>query len=366
MSLQKAELSNYVRDFKNWLASESQEARDWQAERQQRLAWFRTHLNKNQILRLDALRFAQLVKDLWAVNVWKNKDYKVAQLLKDNGLDRIRRSLAELLYGPGEIEERWDAFRSSIKGFGPSSISEILVFHDPERYALINSPLYMVLPKFQLPLPRVNTGSSYKRALKQISKVRDVLLDNGVSQADFLMTDFFIYYLLKYQQQSAPVTPTPKIRSHEAAEAALLTIGKLLGYDTYTPDASRTHEGRKLGELATLAELPEFTNKKIMESAKNIDVVWMKEEWPEYFFEVEHTTGVTSGLLRIYQASRTGAKLFIIGPSELLRKFEREIEKAPFRAIKEKYRFRSYEQLEEMYATVSEYRRVADEFLGGR
>jgi len=143
----------------------------------------------------------------------------------------------------------------------------------------------------------------------------------------------------------------------------LLMLGNLLEYDTYTPDASRTYNGRKLGEIATLNDLPPFTSEKIMDSVQNIDVVWLKDEWPEYFFEVEHTTGVTSGLLRIYQAHKLNTKFFIIGPADVLKKYEKEVQKSPFNAIQQKYRFRSYDDLRRIYVAASDYRKLADEFL---
>jgi hypothetical protein len=141
-------------------------------------------------------------------------------------------------------------------------------------------------------------------------------------------------------------------------------LGNLLGFDTYTPDASRTYNGQKLGEIATLDDLPPFTSEKIMDSVRNIDVVWLKDEWPEYFFEVEHTTGVTSGLLRIYQAQKLNTKFFIIGPRDVLKKFEKEVQKSPFNAIKEKYRFRPYEELCDMYLSASHFRKTSNGFLG--
>lgn len=380
------DLQAHIQRFKDWLKSSDEAPPRWQTEREERLAWYRNHLRKSQIPKLDQADFTKLVKDLWAVHFWRNKDYKVGQLLKDNGLDRIRRSLYELLYGSDEIDKRWDAFRASVKGLGPSSISELLAFHDPDRYALINLKPYEVMPRLNLPITQVGKGASYKQAIRQIARVRDTLRGSGIEDADFLMTDFFIAYLFyrvfrlerkrRVSPVPAPAEPAPtepeptistasafKIDSHESAEAALLTIGNLLGYDTYTPDAGRTFNDQKLGELSTLEELPDFTSKKIMESVRNIDVVWMKEEWPEYFFEVEHTTGVTPGLLRIYQAAKTGAKLFILGPSNLLKKFQREVEKSPFNQIKDKYHFRSYEELLEMHSAVTGYRSVSDRFL---
>jgi hypothetical protein len=234
----------------------------------------------------------------------------------------------------------------------------------------------------------VNDGKSYRRATEELAKVKQMLQQNGLAEADFILTDFFIAFLFYHvfdlqfkreeksrettEAKQEPKRTTPvivpegvtNIETHEAAEAVLLKLGSLLGYDTYTPDASKTFNGQKLGDIATLEELPFFTSEKIMESVQNIDVVWMKDEWPEYFFEVEHTTGVTSGLLRIYQAEKLPAKFFIIGPEDVLKRYEREVEKAPFARIKNKYRFRSYDELREMLVSSTRYREVSDHFLG--
>jgi hypothetical protein len=48
----------------------------------------------------------------------------------------------------------------------------------------------------------------------------------------------------------------------------------------------------------------------------------------------------------------------------VLKRFEREVEKAPFNRIKDKYRFRAYDELREMFLAASRYRRISDRFLG--
>jgi hypothetical protein len=382
------DLKTHITNFQKWLKTDQGDAARWQKEREQRLAWYQSYLTQAGIAKLTREDFATLVKSLWAVNIWHKKDYKVGKLIEDNGLEKLRASLGELFYGTTPIEQRWDAFRAAIKGFGPSSLSEILTFHDPQEYALVNLKPYRVLPVLGYSISPVNDGESYRRATEEIAKVKQLLQKNGLAEADFILTDFFIAYLfyhvfdLQFKREEKPketaetkqepkmATPVivpegvTNIETHEAAEAFLLKLGNLLGYDTYTPDASKTFEGQKLGDIATLEELPFFTSEKIMESVQNIDVVWMKEEWPEYFFEVEHTTGVTSGLLRIYQAEKVNAKFFIVGPADVLKKYEREVEKAPFSRIKNKYRFRSYAELTEMYLAASSFRKISDHFLG--
>jgi hypothetical protein len=379
------DLKTHIANFKKWLVTDTARSPGWQEGRKERLAWYRAHLAKDKIAKLSAEEFATLVKNLWAVNIWSNKDYKVAQLIEDNGLDKLRSSLADLLHGSEPLEKRWDGFRKSIKGFGPSSLSEILTFFDPQQYALVNLKPYRVFPLLGLAINPVNDGKSYRKAVEEIGKIKKELETNGVPGVDFILTDFFIAYLfyevfdLEHKRKdfvvkTAPEAPTElvvqgpisdlAIDSHEGAEAVLLMLGNLLGYDTYTPDAGRTYKEQKLGQIASLKELPYFTSEKIMDSVQNIDVVWLKDEWPEFFFEVEHTTGVTSGLLRIYQAQKLNTKFFIIGPKDVLKKFEKEVEKAPFNSIKQKYQFRSYEELREMYLAASNYRTISDKFLG--
>lgn len=380
------DLKTQIKGFNKWLSSDSPDAANWQKGREERLAWYRKHLTREHVTKLTQEEFSTLIKGLWAVNIWHNKDYKVQKLIEDNGLEKIRSALKDLLYDTSGIDARWDAFRATIKGLGPSSLSEILTFFDPQQHALVNLKPYEVLPRIGYSIAHVTDGKSYKRATEELAKVKLQLANAGIQDADFILTDFFIAYLfyevfeLEGRRKSPIAGPLPPasteepagackgleltIATHESAEAVLLMLGKLLGYDTYTPDASRTYDGQKLGEIATLDDLPPFASEGIMDSARNIDVVWLKEEYPECFFEVEHTTGVTPGLLRIYQAQKVNAKFFIVGPKEVLRRYEREVQKAPFKSIKEKYCFRSYEELRDMYLAAAQFSKISKQFLG--
>jgi hypothetical protein len=383
-----SDLTTHIANFKKWLEAGSGDSAKWEDNRKARLAWYREHLTKDRLTNLSREDLATLVKQLWAVNIWHNKDHKVGKVVDDNGIDKIRVALNDLFYGTTPLENRWDKFRATIKGLGSSSLSEILTFFDPQKYALVNLKPYEVLPRLGCAIDPVKDGKSYKKAIDELGKLKVLLKANGLADADFIVTDFFVAYLFYEvfdlegrRSDKAIVAPPTKpeveaipgkspagsllIATHESAESVLLMLGNLLGYDTYTPDASRTYDGKKLGEIATLEDLPAFMGEKVMDSVRNIDVVWLRDEWPEYLFEVEHTTGVTSGLLRIYQAQKLNTKFFIIGPKDVLKKFEKEIEKAPFNAIKHKYQFRSYEELREMCLAASNYRIISDKFLAG-
>jgi hypothetical protein len=380
------DLTTHIANFKKWLANDTETAPGWQKGLAERLAWYGMHLSKEAIGKLSPVEFATLIKDLWATNIWKNKDYKVEQLIKDNGLEKLRLNLDVLLYGNDPLDKRWDKFRTSIKGLGPSSISEILTFSDPHQYALVNLKPYEVLPRLGMSISPVGDGKSYTKAVEEIGKVKLQLSQNDVNDADFILTDFFIAYLfsqvfhLERKRKEPPVEePSPpaklslpatvsiageiRVASHEGAQAVLLMLGKLLDFDTYTADPSKEYNGQKLGDLATLRELPDFAGKKAMDSARRIDVVWVNSEWPECFFEIEQSTGVTPGLGRMFQVIKVDAKFFVIAPEDERKRFQREVDKAPYKEVKQKYRFRSYEELRDMYQACANYRKVKDQFL---
>jgi predicted RNA-binding protein len=151
--------------------------------------------------------------------------------------------------------------------------------------------------------------------------------------------------------------------SHSLLQGILVEVGNMLGYDTYSADQSPAYRDTTVGELATLDALPDFTSKRILNTARQIDVIWIEDEFPVCCFEIEHSTDVTKGLLRMHQLIRFQAQFFIIAPEGTRRKFETEISKSPFYQSQERYYFRSYEEVESLYKLTRQFVTRRDEFL---
>lgn len=119
---------------------------------------------------------------------------------------------------------------------------------------------------------------------------------------------------------------------------------------------------RKLGDLASEDKIPEGAVPAIsVDTVKMIDVIWFDEEgYPTHAFEVEHTTDITKGLLRLYQTRKLRIKMFII--SNQKNKFETEVSKSPFVAIKDEFIFKNYDELEEFFESVKHFKQVKDKF----
>lgn len=384
---QRELIHKYIEKYKEKLRQELEG--EWRLEREKRIKYFRKIFNKKRINNLTEDDFAFIIKNLWASNIWTNKDYLVEKILSSNGIQQIRNELRELIYGSLPLNKRYDRFKNNIKGLGSSSITEILVFIDPKKYCLWNDKPKNVLPflridnllpdrVFKYPL----NGKDYLKCNKVLKSIGKEIEKKGFKDIDFLDLDIFMWLLFleeikkfpKEKEKEAKIETKEKIfkieidkLSHWDVIGILLELGNLLDYDTYIADPSKKSGllGIKLGEIAQLKEIPPFTYKKYVDTVKNVDVIWFKSEFPSMCFEVEHTSGVTLGLLRLYQIrSFTNTKFFIIAPSEIIEKFKNEISKDPFYEIKSRYNFKSYEELAKFFIEAKSYHKIKGDFLG--
>jgi hypothetical protein len=368
--------------------AKTDQGRTWLRERSERKERMQSLLGPQAIATLTEDGLRGIIKDLWATGFWGNKDYKASNVLDRNsttsktGSETIRDALSELLYGPAEFALRYDTFRNGVKGLGPSSISEILLFVAPTTYCLWNDKPQCVLPRLGLEdllpnrafkYPNAMTGKDYVECCEVIGLLRDELRAAGIASPDYTDADCFLWYLFdqvfSLRNAEPPPPEPPKLEpstaliNHSNVQAILLKLGNLLGYDTYVADPSMLSGDEKLGDLASLKQLPQFTYPAIVDTARYIDVIWFNEEFPYCCFEIEHTTDVTKGLLRLYQIRQLEhVRFYIIAPAERLNKFHAEVSKDPFNRFKTRYTFQSYEQLSDFYDLAKRYHEKADAF----
>lgn len=376
---QKSTVQEYITGFKEFL--KTPRAQEWDQERKERTKSFQRVLSPNSIQRLSEEEFGEIVKSLWASLVWSDKNYKTSQLLEDNDIETIRQELAFLLYRDTSVAERYDRFRKRIKGLGPSSITEILVFVQPQQHCLWNEKPKTVLPflgldsllpsrvfKYQI------TGSDYIQCTRVLSLIRDELQGHGFKNADFIDVDFFLAYIfyevIKKQAQPQIIEELRTKRhskidisklTHWDAIGMLVVLGNLLGFDTYVADPNRKYDGKPLKELVSLEEPPEEF--KGIKDVERVDVIWFnKFTPPSYFFEVEDGGNMRDALQRLFQASHFNARFFIVAPSENRPKFDRWAKTAPYKHMR--YHFKSYEELTEFFEEVRVFTELRTSFLG--
>jgi len=173
--------------------------------------------------------------------------------------------------------------------------------------------------------------------------------------------------------EKAETTREP--REHEEIQYLLLKLGSDMGFDVWVArnDRGRQLNGQRFADLPKLkAELPlqfdEATNRTI----ELIDVLWLSGNAIIAAFEIESTTSIYSGLLRmadlIAMQPNLNIPLYLVAPDERRQKVFDEVNRPTFRRLSpplfEVCRFISFSDLRlKLQEAASLIRYLKPEFL---
>jgi predicted RNA-binding protein len=148
----------------------------------------------------------------------------------------------------------------------------------------------------------------------------------------------------------------PETRPHTELQALLLRLGSDMGLDVWVARNDRGKEwgGVKLGQLPRVkAELPLQFDEATTKTIELIDVLWLKGNAILAAFEVESTTSIYSGLLRmadlLAMQPNINIPLFLVAPSDRRNKVIAEVNRPTFHRLEpplvEMCRYVSFENL---------------------
>ena len=128
-----------------------------------------------------------------------------------------------------------------------------------------------------------------------------------------------------------------EVNAHTEIESLLLRIGSAMGLQLWVDPADRgkVHEGTKLGDIpGVLDELPLPFTVEVLKTIRRIDVLWLKDQMVVGAFEVESTTAVYSGLLRMSDLIAINPNvripIFIVAPDARADRVRQEIVRPTF------------------------------------
>ena len=159
--------------------------------------------------------------------------------------------------------------------------------------------------------------------------------------------------------------------NHDIAQGMLVSLGGIYGYETFVPahdQSARQFQGTGLGDLVSVRDCTDIFQGPNLPKVREIDVMWFDEDdyglFPVYAFEVEHTTRVRDGLDRLLKIpARFPVNLFVVAPSEEEQNlFDRLVNQAPFRSHRDRFVFRLYRQLEDVYNAATRHSIARDDF----
>ncbi len=164
--------------------------------------------------------------------------------------------------------------------------------------------------------------------------------------------------------------------SHSEIQWRLLDLGCQLGLSVWAPIPDRGKDwcGHRIGSVASmLAKIPQQFPPAVIKTIEYIDVLWLDgNEGIVAGFEVEHTSTIYSGLLRmsdlLTMQPNIDIKLYLVAPDERADKFAREVARPTFAQRKKPLhsicRFLPYSNLlDKLEETKNVIRHLRPEFL---
>ena len=144
-------------------------------------------------------------------------------------------------------------------------------------------------------------------------------------------------------QEALPLEPDVDLTSdeigseHTWAQIVLARIGAAMGYDVFVPAADRgkVYDGERLGDQHGLVDqlaLPLIPAAQRI--IQNIDVLWLDRDAVQAAFEVEKTTAIYSGILRMTDLLALQPNLeidcFLVAPDERQQQVVQQVNRPTF------------------------------------
>jgi len=160
-------------------------------------------------------------------------------------------------------------------------------------------------------------------------------------------------------EPAEPEEPATTIRESSSVQALLASVGETMGFKVWLPknDRSSVLKEWKAAPGALIDILPLNYDETTLQTVEQIDVLWLKGRSIVRAFEVEHTTAIYSGLLRMADLlalqPNMNIRLHIVAPEVRKEKVFNEIRRPVFSLLErgplsECCTFISYDSLREL------------------
>ena len=213
-------------------------------ERNERMQYYQGW-TKERIKKMTSDEFVEFIGKLWSMIVWGNKKYIADKIIEINGFENIKNMIIDLLYGTDSIEKRWDRFYKAKTRLGPSSMSELLSYINPNEYVICNKVTcacfkYLGIEK----VPTHNyqyTRANYKRLCDIGKQIQQEMVKEGIDNVNLLIVDYMfwdvVYPMSKKEVVQVPeeelqIEKDTKQFIHNDIINQIVEIGQWLGFES--------------------------------------------------------------------------------------------------------------------------------------
>lgn len=248
--------------------------------------------------------------------------------------------------------------------YNTRSALEALLAHTPEFYWCVPGRIELM-----------NSTSTIQRGHKHLIWLPDSPHQNGIMvqhTVDQVISEIpvssAVYEALPLADLPSGIDIDVK-RRHLQMQIALIKIGERLGFRTWIAhnDKGFQYDGKTIGEQGGVIqrlgdEKLMLAHSEAIKAAHLIDCIWFRNgRFMPAVIEVEHSTGVTSGLTRMKQLQDCippyPTRWVIVAPDEDREKVLREANRPQFQSLNTQ--FFPYSAVEELYA-LCEKRRLSN------
>lgn len=153
--------------------------------------------------------------------------------------------------------------------------------------------------------------------------------------------------------------------SHVYYQGLLVELGNFKRYKTFVPkqDKNKSFLGRKLSDVATIAEIYNFSYDRIIKKARTVDVIWFNcRNMPTSLFEIEHSTDMNNSLLKFVELQDFYTDFYIVADKLRYKEFQKKISLEAFKLISKRVKFCNYEYVAQLHTKTSELISIESKF----
>lgn len=251
-----------------------------------------------------------------------------------------------------------DMAGKNIKGLGPS-FSNILYFLHPTIFPAFNTAIvngFNAVTGGKVKLGNwdhylylreqiIDINNQYKNLLStDLGAISGLFFEVGIGRLNLPLAAFENrqvvnipeHTLAKVVQKRQKETDEQQKeeQSHTLIQYKLVELGNSLGYKTWVArnDRSKSWEDKKFSFL-TIDSLPKVTDNPVnQQTIELIDVLWLEDGKIVCGFEIEHSTAIYSGALRLFDLAKileTSVQLFIVAPDKRKKELKHVIGESP-------------------------------------
>jgi len=261
-------LIKHIKKYKKQISGDKASYEQDKNERFERSAYYRSW-TPERIIKMNEDEFYDYMSRLWAMLIWGNKKYAADKLIMDNGFEKLKKELSNLIWGKENIENRWDRFRSKIKGMGPAMMSEILCHVHSKKHVLWNRRAFVGLHYLGVKnLPRYNyqlTGKRYKQLSDIALSISKEMSNEGIQDSNLLSVDYFIWHELQVEDNLSQIHTKEKADKRKTEDVEKV--------DKKTSEFIHNEIRDKLSDIGQWLGFRSNTEIKVADGSK-VDTVW--------------------------------------------------------------------------------------------